>query len=257
LFRLHGQVAIITGAASGIGAATARLFAREGADVVLATYTPDGHDVRAVQDSVTQAGKTALVVETDVRSREDVSRLARTAVEHLGRIDTVVANAAIARRRAATAMTEAEWDDLMSVDLGGVWRTFQAAAPYMVEAGGGRLLTTTSTAGTLEGWEEHAHYCAAKAGLTGLVRAMAAELGPHGINVNAVAPGIIETPQTLDPVNSLGAAGIAATALRQPVRRVGQPEDIANAFVFLASPESSFITGQVLVVDGGRSLLGG
>ena len=149
-------MAIITGAASGIGAATARRFAEAGADVVLAAYPPDKYDIRAVQDFVTEAGQAALVVETDVRSRQDVSRLVRTAIEELGRVDTVVANAAIARRRATLAMTEAEWDDLMSVDLAGVWRTFQAAAPYMVEAGSGRLLTTTSTAGTLEAWEEHA-----------------------------------------------------------------------------------------------------
>ena len=212
LFRLDGQVAVITGAASGIGAATARVFADAGADLVLATYPRDGHDIGVVADYVRGTGRQVVVVEVDVRSHEDIERLIEAAMTKLGGLDTVVANAAIVRRKATVAMTEAEWDDLMNVDLAGVWRTFRAAVPHMMQAGAGRLLATTSTAGTLEAWEEHAHYCAAKAGLTGLLRAMAAELGASGITVNAVAPGIIETPQTLDEVNSLGAVGIAATA---------------------------------------------
>jgi 3-oxoacyl-[acyl-carrier protein] reductase len=255
LFGLDGQVAVVTGSASGIGAATARVLASAGADIVLATYPSDSYDVRPVRDWVTATGRRAVTVEVDVRSRQDVCRLVEAAVAELGRLDIVVANAAIARRRATLTMTEAEWLDIMDVNLAGVWRTFQAAVPHLQQTGGGRLLATTSTAGTLEAWEEHAHYCAAKAGLTGLVKTMAAELGPLGITVNAVAPGIIETPQTLDEVNSLGAAGIAATAATQPVRRTGRPEDIAYAFAYLASREASFVTGHVLVVDGGRTLV--
>jgi 3-oxoacyl-[acyl-carrier protein] reductase len=178
-------------------------------------------------------------------------------LRRFGRLDVVVANAAIARIKAAALLTDEDWQDTLDVDLTGVWRTFRAAIPYMTAAGYGRLLATTSTAGTFEAWEAHAHYSAAKAGITGLVRTLAAELGPDGITVNAIAPGIIETPQTLDAVNSLGPAGVAATALHLPVRRVGQPDDIANAFLFLGSDRSSFITGQVLVVDGGRMLIRG
>jgi 3-oxoacyl-[acyl-carrier protein] reductase len=247
----------VTGAASGIGAATARLFALAGADLVLAAYAPDGHDVEAVRDSITALGRKALVMEVDVRLSADVDALLEKAYETLGRVDVVVANAAIARKRAAVSLTDAEWHNTIDVDLTGVWRTFRAAIPYMAANGYGRLLATTSTAGTFEAWEAHAHYSAAKAGIAGLVRTLAAELGPDGITVNAIAPGIIETPQTLDPVNSLGAAGVAATAEHLPVRRVGQPEDIANAFLFLGSERSSFITGQVLVVDGGRMLIRG
>jgi 3-oxoacyl-[acyl-carrier protein] reductase len=168
-----------------------------------------------------------------------------------------VANAAIARIRPAVSLTDEDWQDTLDVDLTGVWRTFRAAIPTMTAAGYGRLLATTSTVGTFEAWEAHAHYSAAKAGIAGMVRTLAAELGPDGITVNAVAPGIIETPQTLDAVNSLGPAGVAATAARLPVRRVGHPDDIANAFLFLGSDRSPFITGQVLVVDGGQLLVRG
>ena len=121
--------------------------------------------------------------------------------------------------------------------------------------GSGRLLATTSTVGVIEAWTAHAHYAAAKAGVAGMVRSLAAELGPVGITVNAIAPGIIETPQTLDAVNSLGAEGIAMTAQSQPIRRIGLPDDIAAAYQFLASPAASFITGQILVVDGGRTIV--
>jgi 3-oxoacyl-[acyl-carrier protein] reductase len=257
MFRLDGRVAVITGAASGIGAATARLFAEAGADVVLGAYAADGHDAEAVRDAIVSGGRQAAVVEVDVRRPEQVDALVAEALRRFGRLDVVVANAAIARIKAAALLTDEDWQDTLDVDLTGVWRTFRAAIPYMTAAGYGRLLATTSTAGTFEAWDAHAHYSAATAGITGLVRTLAAELGPDGITVNAIAPGIIETPQTLDAVNSLGPAGVAATALHLPVRRVGQPDDIANAFLFLGSDRSSFITGQVLVVDGGRMLIRG
>lgn len=257
MFSLGGQVAVITGAASGIGAATARRFAQAGADVVLAVYSPDGHDMDSVRADVEHAGREALVVETNVRDSVSVDALVATALSRFGRLDIAVANAAIARRQPSTTLSDEQWSETIDTDLQGVWRLFRAALEPMFERRSGRLLATASTAGAFEAWEEHVHYSAAKAGILGLVRSLAAEVGPKGITVNAIAPGIIETPQTLDDTNSLGAAGIAHTGRSQPVRRIGKPEDIAAAFHFLASPDASFVTGHCLLVDGGRMLIRG
>jgi 3-oxoacyl-[acyl-carrier protein] reductase len=253
-FRLDGRVALVTGAASGIGAATARVFAEAGADVVAGWYPADPHDVEPTRTAVEAAGRRCLVVEVDVSDSDSVNELVRRATDELGRIDVVVANAAIARDVPFPELDDDRWNELLAVDLGGVFRCFRAAAPHMIEAGWGRLLATSSIAGAFQGWASHAHYTTAKAGLVGLVRTLAVELGPHGITANAIAPGVIETPQSLDPVNSLGPKGVREFAARVPVRRNGVPEDIAYTFLFLAGEETSFLTGQVLLVDGGVSL---
>jgi 3-oxoacyl-[acyl-carrier protein] reductase len=253
-FRLDGRVALVTGAASGIGAATARVFAEAGADVVAGWYPADPHDVEPTRTAVEAAGRRCLVVEVDVSESDSVNELVRRATDELGRLDVVVANAAIARDVPFTELDDDRWNELLAVDLGGVFRCFRAAAPHMIEAGWGRLLATSSIAGAFQGWASHAHYTTAKAGLIGLVRTLAVELGPHGITANAIAPGVIETPQSLDPVNSLGPEGVREFANRVPVRRNGVPEDIAYTFLYLAGEEASFLTGQVLLVDGGVSL---
>jgi 3-oxoacyl-[acyl-carrier protein] reductase len=254
MFRLDGRVALVTGAASGIGAATARVFAEAGADVVAGWYPPDPHDVEPTRTAVEASGRRCLVVEVDVSDTASVDAMVGGAVNELGHIDIVVANAAIARDVPSAELDDERWRGLLDVDLSGVFRCFRAALPHMVEAGWGRLLATSSIAGAYQGWASHAHYATAKAGLVGLVRTLAVEFGPHGITANAIAPGVIETPQSLDPVNSLGPDGVRDFAARVPVRRNGQPEDIAHTFLFLASEEASFLTGQVLLVDGGVSL---
>jgi 3-oxoacyl-[acyl-carrier protein] reductase len=254
VFRLDGRAAVITGAASGIGAATARVFADAGADLVLGWFPGDPHDVEPARRAVEERGRRAIVVEVDVSRSEDVERLTATAMEELGRIDVVVANAGIARLVPVDELDDEHWRRLMEVDLLGVFRCFRAAIPHMRAAGFGRLLATSSIAGGLQGWSQHAHYTAAKAGVVGLVRTLAVECAPWGITANCVAPGVIVTPQSSDPVNSLGPEGLDEFARRVPVGRNGEPEDIAHAFLYLASEESSYLTGQMLLVDGGASL---
>jgi len=249
-----GRSALVTGAASGIGAATARVLAEAGADVVAGWYPADPHDVEPTRAAVEGAGRRCLVVEVDVSDTSSVDAMVDGAVAELGRLDVVVANAAIARVVPSPELDDERWNALLQVDLTGAFRCFRAAMPHMIEAGWGRLLATSSIAGGFQGWASHAHYTTAKAGLVGLVRTLAVELGPHGITTNAIAPGLIETPQSLDPVNSLGPNGVREFAAGVPVGRNGQPEDIAHAFLFLASEEASYVNGQVLLVDGGVSL---
>lgn len=255
-FSLENRVAVVTGAASGIGAATARVFAEAGADVALAWFPGDPHDVEPVRRAVEAAGRRALVVEVDVRRTEQVDALVERCVSELGRVDIAVANAGIARKVPLEELDDDAWNVTVDVDLNGAWRVFRAVLPHMRRAGYGRLIATSSVAGTVSAWPEHPHYAAAKAGLVGLMQNLAVECGPDGITANAVAPGVIETPQALDPVNSLGPDGVAAVAPLVPVGRVGAPEDIAYLYLYLASAEAGYVTGQLIVADGARSLAG-
>jgi 3-oxoacyl-[acyl-carrier protein] reductase len=252
---LTGRVALVTGAASGIGAATAITFASAGADVALGWYPGDPHDVEVVRREVEATGRRALVLELDVASTASVDAFVAAAHEGLGRIDIVVANAGIARTVPALKLTDEAWNKVVDVNLLGVWRCFRAALPHLLAAGYGRLLATSSVAGTRQSWTEHVHYTASKAGIVGLVTSLAIEVGRHGVTVNAVAPGVIESPQSLDPVNSLGVEGVAAAGRANPVGRVGKPEDVAALYRFLASADAGFINGQLITVDGGRTLV--
>lgn len=255
-FDLTGRVALITGAASGIGAATARVYAAAGADLALAWYPPDGHDIEPVRRAASQCGRRVVVAAVDVTQSAEVDALVARAVDELGGLHIVVANAGIARRVALRDLDDANWNKVLDVDLNGVWRCFRAALPHMQGAKFGRLIATSSVAGTVSAWPQHSHYTAAKAGLVGLVKSLAVEFGPYGITANAVAPGVIRTPQALDPVNSLGPEAIESVAAKIPAGRIGTPEDIAYVFQFLASAEASYVNGQLLVVDGARSLAG-
>ncbi len=256
MFDLTGRVALITGAASGIGAATAKVFAEAGADLALAWYSPDGHDIQPIREAVERAGRRVVVADVDVTKSADVDALVARAVTELGGIHIVVANAGIARKVSLEDLDDTAWNAVVNVDLTGAWRAFRAALPHMQRAGYGRLIATSSVAGTVSAWPEHSHYAAAKAGLVGLVKSLAVEFGADGITANAVAPGVIRTPQSLDPVNSLGPDGVDAVVAKIPAGRVGVPEDIAYLYQFLASEQASYVTGQLIVVDGARSLAG-
>ncbi|NJQ00032.1 SDR family NAD(P)-dependent oxidoreductase [Streptomyces zingiberis] len=248
----ESAVAVVTGAASGIGRATAVGYAREGTRVVIGTYPGDPHDPGETLRLVEAAGGSGVVAEVDVRDSRQVDDLAQAALAAFGRMDRVVANAGVLRRAPLAELTDEAWDDMLSVDLTGVLRTFRSCAPHLGE--GGAMVAVSSIAGGVYGWEDHAHYAAAKAGVLGLCRSLAVELAPRAIRVNAVIPGLVETPQSSDPVNSLGPEGLARAGGDIPLGRVGRAEEVADVIRFLTSPQAGYVTGQQLVVDGGLTV---
>lgn len=243
--RLAGKGCVVTGAASGIGAASARLFAAEGARLVIADVDEERGRAVAAELGVT-------FVRCDVSSAADVDALRDAALAALGRVDVVFANAGTIFHGDAVGTSEQGWDRMLAVDLKGVWLTARAFLPGMIAQGSGSLVATASQLG-LVGIAGLAAYTAAKGGVVNLIRTIAAEAGPHGVRANAVCPGPTWTPGTErwaatepDP-----AAALAHVESRTLLGRFGRPEEIAAAALFLASDESSFVTGTALVVDGG------
>lgn len=249
---MTAPVAVITGAASGIGRALAVAYAQTGTRVVIGTFPGDPHDPQRTLELVREAGGDGVVVEVDVRDSAQVDAFAQTAVDTWGRLDIAVAAAGVLRRASLHELDDTAWDDMLGVDLGGVLRTLRSAAARMT--GPGAMVAVSSIAGGVYGWGDHAHYAAAKAGVVGLCRSLAVELAPRGIRVNTVIPGLIETPQSLDPVNSLGPDGLRDAGRDIPWGRVGRPEEVATAIRFLTSPDSTYVTGQTLTVDGGLTV---
>jgi 3-oxoacyl-[acyl-carrier protein] reductase len=242
---LKNKVAIVTGAKQGIGMGIAIALAKEGVNVVISDLEQAGCDKAA--DEIKKLGVKTLAVACDVSKKKEVDNLIAQTVKEFGQLDILVNNAGIFPFKAFTDLTEKDWDKVLDVNLKSVFLCSQAAVKVM--KAGAKIVNISSVASVI-GFEGLTHYCASKGGVNSFIRALALELAPKKINVNAVAPGAIDTP---------GASGGSDEQKKQtiamiPCARFGQPEDIANAVVFLASEKADYITGQTIVVDGGWTL---
>ncbi|MBV9594816.1 MAG: 3-oxoacyl-ACP reductase FabG [Actinobacteria bacterium] len=248
------RVALITGAARGIGAGIARRLAENGAAVGVLDLSEESaaETVRALQAT----GGSAVALEADVADAVSVDAAVERLVDRFGRLDILINNAGVTRDNLLFKMTSDDWDSVMQVHLRGAFNVTKSAQRFMVPAKYGRIVNMSSTSAL--GNRGQANYAAAKAGLQGFTKTVAIELGPFGITVNAIAPGYIDTEMTRATAERLGVPleqRLAEVAAATPVRRVGQPADIAEAALYFVSEEASYVTGQVLYVDGGRGLL--
>ena len=246
---LEGKAAVVTGGASGIGRATALRLAREGARVCVADLNGEGAE--SVAKEIAAAGGDAFALRVDVTSETDAARLAAEAQRRFGRLDAAFLNAGIALQSTIVDGDLAAWHRVVAVNLTGVYLGMRALAPVIVASGGGAIVATASVAG-LRGGVGMASYYASKHGVTGLVKACAAELAPSGVRVNAICPGVIDTPILgVNHANPSATEGVLANM--HPLRRVGQPEEVADLVCFLVSDRARFITAQAYAIDGGMS----
>jgi NAD(P)-dependent dehydrogenase (short-subunit alcohol dehydrogenase family) len=248
--KLEGQVALITGAASGIGRATALLLAQEGAAV--AAVDLDEAGAQALAQTIRDEGGRAIGLGCDVSRAADCQRAVQATVDAFGRLDVLFNNAGIIRRADVVGTTEEAWDRVMAVNVKSVFLMSKYAVPVMAARGGGAIVNTASGWG-LVGGRNAVSYCASKAAVVNMTRAMALDHGPQQIRVNCVCPGDTDTGMLREEARQLGEAQDAflADAAARPLGRVGRPEEIARAVLYLASDASSFVTGTALVVDGG------
>jgi len=248
--RLEGRVAFVTGAGRGIGAATALRMAEEGARVVLADIDTEG--CQQVSAELNRLGSESLALDCNVTDNAMVQDAMAQTVSRFGQLDILVNNAGVIRDNMLFKMSEDDWETVMNVHLKGAFLCSRAAQKYMVEQKYGRIVSLSSTSAL--GSRGQANYSAAKAGLQGFTRTLSIELGQFGITVNAVAPGFIDTEMTRTTARRQGIdpeQRIAEASKIIPVRRVGQPRDVANVICFLCSDEASFVSGQVIYVAGG------
>lgn len=244
MMNFTGKVVIVTGSARGIGRAIAQAFADQGAHVVISDL-----DQQVVESVAAQIGRGAIGVKANVIDSAEIDAMIECVLQKLGRIDVVVNNAGITRDTLMIRMDETDWDLVLDINLKGAFLVTKAAARVMMKQRSGRIVNISSVVG-LGGNAGQANYAASKAGLIGLTKSAAKELCTRGITVNAVAPGFVETEMT----HSLSEAAREAFLVRALIKRSGLPSDVAAAVLFLASDEASYITGQVLAVDGGLSV---
>ncbi|MFD6053631.1 SDR family NAD(P)-dependent oxidoreductase [Agromyces sp. NPDC060279] len=248
--RLENKQAIVTGGAGGIGRASSLALAAEGARVAVVDL--DGAAAERVAEEIRAAGGEAIAIAADVSSEPDIERVVRETQAAFGGIDVVFNNAGIIRRTTAVETTVEEWDRVFGVNVRSIFLMCKHVVPVMAAAGGGSIVNTGSGWG-LKGGGQAISYCASKGAVVNMTRALAIDHGPQGIRVNSVNPGDVNTGMLRDEARQLGQAedGFLAEAADRPLRRMGEPREIASAVVWLASDESSYVTGSALVVDGG------
>ena len=244
--RVKDKVALVTGAGRGIGAAAALRLAEEGAKVVVNDIVEE--NAQKVVQKIKDMGREAIAVIADITKMSEAERLIDTAVKQFGRLDILVNNAGMNRDKLIKDMTEKDWDDVINLDLKAAFFCCKFASKYMVENKYGKIVNIASRA--INGNPGQANYSAAKAGVVGLTKALALELGRYNITVNAVAPGLIETD--LVKAHPKYDMLVELNLKNQAIKRLGQPIDVANVILFLASDESSFVTGNVIFPSGGR-----
>jgi NAD(P)-dependent dehydrogenase (short-subunit alcohol dehydrogenase family) len=249
--RFQGKSVIVTGGASGIGEAVVRLFAAEGANVVIADISPSGE---AVAQELRQKGQQAIFVKTDVSKADEVAHLIQETLREYGQLNILHNNAGILVVGDVTTISEADWERCMDINLKSVYLVSKYAIPAMGQAGGGVIINTSSTAG-ISGGGGYSVYSASKAGILLLTQCMALDFAAQNIRVNAVCPGPTATPMILSPSTDQQAA-LERWSQELPIGRAGTPDDIAKAVAYLASDDAEFVTGTAFVIDGGRLLTG-
>ena len=252
MITLNGKVALITGASRGIGAATAIRFAEHGTHLAL-NYLKHEAEASDVTARARSHGARAISIQADVSNFDDVRALFERAVDEFGRVDIVVANAGIWTGDAVDELDESKWQQTIDVNLKGVYACCHFAAKLMKPQSSGSIITVSSTAGQ-RGEAFHSHYAASKGGIISLTKSLASELGPHGINVNCVAPGWVDTDMSAEPLRKR--RGLERIVADIPLRRVATADDVAGPILFLASDLARHITGEVINVNGGSVLCG-